>query len=382
MSAKKADILIYKYIIGTLSSDENKHLQNWLEESPTNRAFFEKIYNSDKISSQYDLYQSIDEKKAYERFLMLTNQKGRRFTIQPLLKYAAIFVVALSITLTFFIKNNGRQYDTPTITPGSYQAVLVTNSGAKINLNSDTINKLQINKDTWVDNHNGNLSYSENSISSNDTEYNTVIIPRGGEYKITLADDTKVHLNSQSELRYPTTFNGNSRNVYLKGEGYFDIAPDAQRPFFVHANGLKIKQYGTGFNVYSRDINTIDVVLVHGSVSVITPDNKHAYKMEPSQLAHYNSKNNKVDIQTVDINTYIGWTKGRFVFENKSLSNIMEALSLWYNFDYEFDKAVLEEIKFTGNVSKEAHIESIFHSIEFTTNVHIVIEDGKVIINS
>ncbi len=381
MSVKKAGELINKYLLGVLTDDERNQLEEWLNASGSNKDFFNKICSSNRISSQYHLYQSIDEKKAHQEFLERTHQTGKKLYLLPLLKYAATAVVAIIVGVTLWLKNDQSNENFAQILPGANKAILVTNSGEQITLGSDSINQLEIETGVWVENEEGALSYSKNS-TTDQTHFNTLITPRGGEYKITLADGTKVHLNADSELRYPTSFTQKSRDVYLKGEAFFEIAPDTECPFFVHVNDIQVKQYGTGFNVKSRQSNLVEVVLVHGEVSILTPEQNKEYMMKPSQLATYNKDISSVNLHMVNVDPYIGWTRGRFIFENKDLKEIMESLSLWYDVDIEFVNSDLENIEFTGNVSRESTVESIFRSIEFATNVHIKLSKGKVLISN
>ena len=88
-------------------------------------------------------------------------------------------------------------------------------------------------------------------------EYNTLVVPRGGEYMLELSDGTKVWLNSDSELRFPVTFVGDRRNVEIEGEAYFEVAKDEAKPFHVLANGADIKVLGTSFNVRLRLLSRV-----------------------------------------------------------------------------------------------------------------------------
>ena len=91
---------------------------------------------------------------------------------------------------------------------------------------------------------------------SAEVKYNTLIVPRGGEFSLELADGTRVWLNTESKLRYPVAFTGEERRVEMDGEVYFEVAKNREKPFVVTVNGVDIRVLGTSFNVsaYQEDV--------------------------------------------------------------------------------------------------------------------------------
>ncbi len=379
MNRKTAHTYIIKLITGEISHQENLLLQDWCMKSLENQKFFDKIISNRNIGRDFSTYKNIDDKAAYQDFLVQTGQAGKTIKLKSWLQYAAVIILLISIAIPaykFYFKKEAN------IVPGKTQAILLSGNGTKINLDSTSTNNIFHNNNVIASVSNGALTYNKGSQSQQGVVYNTLIIPRGGEYKLTLSDGTRVHLNSESRLTYPVEFTGDSREVELMGEGYFEIAKDAQHPFYVITNRIKVKQYGTAFNVYSRDDIEVKVVLVHGSVSVLTSGDQTEYKLKPSQLAKYNSLSNQVDVSTIDIEPYVAWHDGKFVFNNKPLLEIMQTLSLWYNIDFSFQNPNTQEYKFTGNLSRTAPIGSILKSIEFTTDAHFSIHNNRVTISN
>src|SRR5690606_23805561 len=119
--------------------------------------------------------------------------------------------------------------------------------------------------------------YDQQKAVDRQTAYNTIITPKGGQYQITLSDGTNVWLNAESSLRYPIFFDGDLRQVELKGEGYFEVAKNVKGgksiPFIVQAGNQKLEVLGTIFNIdsYSRQIKT---TLVEGKVRLGSLDNE------------------------------------------------------------------------------------------------------------
>lgn len=181
------------------------------------------------------------------------------------------------------------------------------------------------------------------------------------EFWMTFEDGTRVHLNYNTTLKYPPHFGTTTRTVYLDGEAYFQVAKDSKRPFrVITANGV-VKQYGTTFNVNTHVPGITKVVLVKGSVSVL-PNQGGEYKIKPGELAVLQADTQDVQISVVDIEPYIAWNSGRFVFDNCSLESLMNVISRWYNKDVVFESEDTKKIRFTGDIGSlrlnRAHIES------------------------
>jgi ferric-dicitrate binding protein FerR (iron transport regulator) len=373
--------LISCYLLGTITENEMIELKNWCKESPDNAAFFEYICSSSQFKSKYVLYHQIDKDSAYADFVRRTGVKKSVFKrIQPLLKYAAAVILILSVGLKFFLRdrNDSEELTQTTISPGKTQAILVLDNGTQLYLNPDSLQQIQSGETLLATNTSSGISYNMVDDDRSADKYNTLVIPRGGEYHLTLSDGTKVHLNSASELKYPVNFNQKSREVILKGEGYFEVAKDSNRPFYVNTEDISIKQYGTAFNVNTYSENIVRVILVKGSIGVLTKEPVAEYALNVSQLAEYNKESQSVKIQTVDVRPYIAWNEGKFIFENEKMEAIMETLSLWYDMDVQFGSNDLKNILFTGSIDRNNPVEDILNAIEFTTNVHIRIQ-GKIV---
>lgn len=202
---------------------------------------------------------------------------------------------------------------------------------------------------------------------------------KGNEFRVTFEDGTTVHLNYNTEIRYPVKFSKTKRMVYLKGEAYFKIAKDT-RPFYVITDQGIIKQYGTEFNVNTFTSGRTEVALVKGSISIIPQGSTQEQLIEPGQLAHIEQKGNNISIYNVDLTPYIAWNEGRLIFENRTLENIVEILEHWYNVNISFGTSELKQLRFTGNMDRYATISPILKAIARTTNLQIKIEGREILI--
>ena len=167
-----------------------------------------------------------------------------------------------------------------------------------------------------------------------------IIAPAGSRTVVQLSDGSEVHLNFGSKLKYPQNFTGNTREVILLGEGYFDVAHNPEKPFIVKTGELNIKALGTKFNVLAYPgEGTISTTLVEGKVIVeqkeVNGNIKTIGAMEPGQHVNYNIKNKSVSSSKVSVERYIAWKDGKLVFENESIVEVTARLSRMFNVDFE-----------------------------------------------
>ncbi|HEY3389037.1 MAG TPA: FecR domain-containing protein [Prolixibacteraceae bacterium] len=163
----------------------------------------------------------------------------------------------------------------------------------------------------------------------------TISSRQGMVTQFALADGTKVWLNSGSELQFPSRFDGDRREVILKGEAFFEVTKNEKQSFRVNANELKVDVLGTSFNVVSFDSDTqSEVVLVTGKVALTSENgqSKTAYgTLHSGQRAIYEKENQKVITQEVDVEKYIAWRDGNLIFRDDSMEDVVKRLSRWFN---------------------------------------------------
>lgn len=194
------------------------------------------------------------------------------------------------------------------------------------------------------------LKYSETSP----TQMHTVDVPRGGEYVVALSDGTRVMLGSDTRLRYPSHFEGDTRQVWLEGEAWFEVAHDATHKFIVHTPDVAIAVLGTHFNVSTYHATM--ATLVKGSIEV------GGVILHPGMQAV--AKDGAVAVRQVNTNNYTSWTTGTFEFENMQLGEICERLGRWYNVDFQFADPALAVRRFTGGTWKYVPLNDFLLNIE------------------
>lgn len=169
-----------------------------------------------------------------------------------------------------------------------------------------------------------------------------------------LPDKSKVWLNAGSSLRYPSRFAGEERNVYLSGEGYFEVQSDKQHPFYVSVNdGVKVKAHGTKFNVnaYNED-GWMEATLESGLIDVVV--NKQSMSLKPNEQAYYNKSERRLIVRPVNVDEKIAWKDGRLIFRNTSLDDVVKQLSRRYNMDIVLHKESDIDYKCRASFSTES----------------------------
>ena len=187
---------------------------------------------------------------------------------------------------------------------------------------------------------------------------------------ITLSDGTKVWLNSDSRLKYPTKFKeGESRMVELVyGEAYFDVSPAANNQganFKVFNHNQEVKVLGTEFNIKAYvDDKDVLTTLVEGKINLKVEDEEQI--LLPGQQAKYDAFKNRIVTKSIDVYNETSWKDGIFSFDNKPLHEIMKVLSRWYDVDIKFINEEIEDEEFVGVLSKNQEIEEILSQIKNT----------------
>ena len=219
-------------------------------------------------------------------------------------------------------------------------------------------------------------------IESKKTIYNKIIVPRGGEFFLTLSDGTEVWLNADSELEYPVNFVSDERAVKLRGEAYFKVKRDTTKPFRVTSGKYRLQVYGTEFNMNTYHQEEIQVVLVQGAVGFRANLSTPELRLKPNQLGVANELTGKTEIKEVDIYPYIAWKNQDVVFVNERLESIMEKIERWYDVNVFFQNDSLKDVRLYGNIQRYTDIQDLLFFLEKTSGARFGIKDRTIIINN
>jgi len=189
-----------------------------------------------------------------------------------------------------------------------------------------------------------------------------------------------VHLNAGSELCYPVAFAAAERKVYLKGEAWFEVAKDAERPFYVETDEVSIRVYGTAFNVNTHGLRATETVLVEGEIGISGKGSTGEWRMRPGQLAACDHHSGEITFREVDIRKYTAWKNGEFCFNDDTLEEILEELGRWYDVKVIFQSAGKKDIRFSGHLKRYENIRKILGAISESTGIVFHISDRMIIV--
>lgn len=384
-SYKNIEQLIANRIVLGLSEQEEKILQEWINESAHNRQLYEKLTDKEYLSAYEQKYAEIDVNhfwKKTERIIIPRHRHILRYV-----GYAAAFIGVL-IGSVFLWRSTPHQPQNTiitahqeTITPGGQKATLVLASGQEVDLSSVKNNTMEISGIEVSGERAVVKSASENVADKG--AWNKIITPRGGEYNLVLSDGTVVYINSESCLEFPSKFTGSQREVKLQGEAYFSVSKNSNSRFIVKTNEMDIVVTGTEFNIKAyKEENTVQTTLVNGLVSIATgKDRQNIVNLVPAQQAELNLTTRRLDVKEVDIHPFIAWKNGQFIFKGDRLEDIMIVLARWYDFEVFYRNEEVKNLVFAGKINRMEVVDPILEIMESTKKVNIEVK-GKTIVLS
>lgn len=374
---------IVDYCSGNISEADSRTLQSWINTAPENRETFEKYLRLVKMHRMVKGSEEIRDAEAWKRLSATMAAKKIRRIRQRVVAVAAVVLLFLGIGLGFL---ESREETVPLgsnihILPGTTKATLVLANGTQLDLTRNDLREVQeqgalIKNDTTV-----GLQYELNHQKMEEPVWHTVKVPVSGEYHFTLSDGTRVWLNSESEITFPVSFVGGSREVVVKGEAYFEVKSDKVHPFIVHAKEVDIEVVGTKFNVAAyEDSHRVVTTLAEGRVNVEMSG--QVVGLSPDEQVSVDLKSGKMAKNSVSASTNISWIQGIFEYENMTLEEITAQLSRWYDVDFIFSDAEFKTRRFTGVVKKYDELNNVLKIIEKTTNVCFMINERDIAVKS
>lgn len=257
--------------------------------------------------------------------------------------------------------------------PKRHKATLIINDSSVINIEKDSVIYSGNHLDKSIVNKIAELNIGADS----ENQMHTLIVPRGGEFFLTLPDGTEVFLNSNSKLRYPCRFSETGREVHLEGEAFFKVKHLDSIPFLVISDRSVTKVLGTEFNI-KTDSRANQITLCEGVVEVENLSSKIKRVICPNEQATITES--QIYVEEVDSYEVRSWTEGRFYFKGKTLAEITERLSDWYSVDFTFKLEKTKIIQFTGMINRNDILKDIFELFEASYDLKFQVNDSGVLI--
>ena len=197
---------------------------------------------------------------------------------------------------------------------------------------------------------------------------------------VRLEDGTRIWLNINSRIEYPSKFEGSKRQIILEGEAFFKVAEDAQRPFIVQSGDLTTKVLGTSFNISAYAGHNTEVAVLTGKVSVGTATHEEAIALLPHQMVVYNKAAQKLEMESFENeDLYTSWFTEDLAFDNEKLATVIKILNKKYNTDIKVSNARLNHCLLKARFSNEP-LEKVLEVIGTATNAKIIMEKDRIMI--
>lgn len=212
--------------------------------------------------------------------------------------------------------------------------------------------------------------------------YNELSVPSGQQAQLTLADGTRIWLNSKSKLIYPGEFSSKTREVILEGEGYFQVSHNPDKPFIVKTSHLDVKVLGTSFNITNySDEDKISFALESGSISLLDKGAENSkLKLKPTDLAVFSKTTHDIQLSKGDADIYKSWLKGQFKFRNLSFEDIARRLGRNFNVQFVFVNEKIKTIKYNGSFYNYEPLHQILKIMQTNSAFRYRIVKDKVFI--
>ncbi|WP_343748184.1 FecR domain-containing protein [Fluviicola sp.] len=368
--------LYRRYLDGSISDLEKQELSKLLDNADeTELAELADIFIGK--DAPHDLrHLQFDADRILEKIKLKIVAPETETKIQPLWRYwLHVAAIAAILALSFFLYRYGHKEMEPPkeyaatelkdLAPGGKRATLTLADGRTIQLDNANAGKLAIVEGTTISKTaDGQLTY----VMSNDSEKtelqsstNTISIPRGGEYQLILPDGTRVWLNAQTTIKYPTRFNGAERRVSVNGEAYFEVTKDAEHPFIVETDKQEIKVLGTHFNVNTYNTGKTVTTLAEGSVKVSSSEGSKFLKPGQQSILFDGS----LEVENADMESALAWKNGLLFFRDAPLQTVLAEVSRWYDVDVQYNGKPTQEL-FTGSVSRASNLSAMLRILQLT----------------
>jgi hypothetical protein len=383
------DTLFYKFINKMATEDEEHELFSMIRKTDDDENLHVLI---DEVMNQHMSEQKMNEENAGKvlSLILATAREEKRvvkFNFRKWAAAAALLAVAGCIAAWLLNSRNersstiaGNNNTVPAVHPAKAGALLTLGDGSVISLDSLHANPIQPQGGTLVSVVNNQIVYNDQQASH--VTWNTLSTPRGRLFHLVLPDGSRVWLNAESAIRYPTSFNGKDRKVELTGEAFFEVAKNEKMPFKVSINAqTEVEVLGTSFNINAYKNETqISTTLLSGSVRLNAANGAVqpvSSMLRPGEQALVPGSGtiSQIQIEKADTAKVMAWRRGIFNFENADIKTVMRQLERWYNIDVVYEKNI-PEITFGGKMGRDLSLQHVLRILEIS-KVHFRLESNN-----
>ncbi|GGH22704.1 FecR family protein [Sphingobacterium alkalisoli] len=368
-----ADI-IFKFVHGECTDSELEILEQWIRKDPRNKALFDNLVADESISEESDFLDAINMDRAWGKINARANKS--KSPIRLWYSIAASILIIVGFSLFYFRSGEVASPKNTASIPTVSNDVAPADAGARLIAPSG---KEYLLEDEIILGHNGSVTSKEGkniienhvTQSEEETLYNVLEVPKANFFKMNLPDGSVIWINAMSSLRFPVKFGHKERRVYLKGEAYFEVAKDVNRPFIVDVEGKEVRVFGTEFNVRTYN-NIFKTTLVEGKVEV--SGNGISEYLIPGQYATWN--NNRFVVDQADLQKDLAWKNNEFYFKNDNIVQIASQLMMWYDLDVKIASNISTTKTYSGSINRNVNLSEVLTMLKFVSNLDFMLK-GK-----
>lgn len=393
--------LLESYLDGAITSGEADKLFDFIKEQPEQARELLDAYRDADLGERFRHLENLEaatSRRMFDRLVNTISTSSGLSAVAPVhrvhllrkgwFRYAAAAFLVIGSAATIYLLNRpeekpvvnvagNSQTDIPA---GTDKATLTLGDGSKILLDDAQNGDLAQQGDATIKKlSDGQLVYDAAGNGKAKMAFNTLAVPRGGQYALTLSDGTRVWLNASSSIKYPSVFAGAQRLVEITGEAYLEIAKNTRQPFVVKTDETEIQVLGTSFNVNAYDDEHAEkTTLVDGSARVVKSATAQAKLLIPGQQAEISDAVDGVKVQAVDTEQTLAWKNGYFSFNNADIKTVMRQLSRWYDINIVYENGVPQQ-RFFGEMNRSLTLSQVLKGLE-VTKVNFRLEGRNLIV--
>lgn len=377
VAAEKIFELYIQRLSGTLSAEEESYVQEQLQEDPAFKAQWDLLVKEEERMNASGYLQTINSDAALHAIKEVQKDQtpAKVVSMKKLWIAAAMILLLGSSILVFFFRDKTMtvQYSASAIQQQQKKAIrLLTSNGEAIELSKDSGTKTIALNNATLNTSNGALQYT-----SSDTVQNTLDVPAGESYKLTLSDGTEVWLNAATRLRFPFHFGKYNREVYVEGEAYFNVAKDAQRPFVVRTALNSVQVLGTAFNINTYQAGTVKTSLVSGSV-IAHGKGEEKQSLQPGIQAEYGTGKG-FTTRHFDEEEVSSWRNGVYYYHHMPLASLIQEATRFYGMRFVIDKDKFAGKSVTGLMDRK-RLDDFLSDLKTTAQVEYQISGSEIVL--
>ncbi len=358
--------------LGIATEEEKREVEAWKNERAGRSELVENLLGQkDMVENDKELKRfPVWEAWRQTEKRLGKSRKGLRLLVECC-KYAAVLAILAGGGYFLFrerpLEVKVTKVGMPVFHSGTKGARLILGDGKVVEITKDNRFQLAETDGTIIRKDSAGIVYSPVTSAGDSLVYNKMETLTGMEYTLALSDGSLVYLNAETSVKYPVVFAENERMVELDGEAYFEVAKDASRPFIVRMNGVDVKVTGTSFNARAyRNEGKVVTTLIEGRVEV------NGKAIVPGEQARYEVGNGDLEVAKVDVEHFVAWKEGYFVFRNERLEDVMRTLARWYKVEYHFMDEASKDVRIGARFGRYNDMTPIIEMLRETELVDVL----------